>query len=63
MISISLPYGTDFFLGDTVQVANEYGMEGPSLVTEIIWAQDDKGYRCYPTFVSQNDDEEETTNT
>lgn len=52
-------YGTDFYLGDMVQVANEYGMEGPSLVSEMVWAQDEEGYSCYPTFVAQNDNEKE----
>lgn len=49
-------YGTDFYLGDIVQVENEYGMEGPSLVSEIIWSEDSDGYKCYPTFVAQNED-------
>lgn len=52
-------YKTDFFLGDIVQVANEYGMEGPSLVSEIVWSQDEEGYGCYPTFVAQNDEDKE----
>lgn len=52
-------YGKDFFLGDLVQVANEYGMEGPSLVSEIVWAQDEEGYSCYPTFIAQNDQDKE----
>lgn len=51
-------YGKDFFLGDMVQVANEYGMEGPSLVSEMVWSQDEEGFSCYPTFIAQNDQEE-----
>ena len=52
-------YGTDFFLGDTVQVANEYGMEGPSIVVEIVWSQDDSGYTCYPTFMTKDEIDKE----
>ena len=53
-------YGKDFFLGDILQVANAYGMEGPSLVTEIIWSHDDSGYSCYPTFEAKNNGEDDT---
>lgn len=51
-------YGQDFFLGDIVQVEDEYGMEGSSLVSEIIWSEDEDGYKCYPTFVAQDKDDE-----
>lgn len=50
-------YGKDFYLGDIVQVENEYKMKGPSLVSEIIWSEDENGYKCYPTFVAQNEDD------
>lgn len=50
-------YDQDFFLGDIVQVEDEYGMEGSSLVSEIIWSEDEDGYKCYPTFVAQNEDD------
>lgn len=46
-------YGKDFFLGDTIQVANAYGMEGPSYVKEVIWSEDTSGTKCYPTFESE----------
>lgn len=45
-------YGRDFWIGDHVQVSNQYGLSGTSLVTEIVWAQDTSGISCYPTFVS-----------
>lgn len=47
-------YGVDFFIGDLVQVVNEYEMSGASLISEIIWSQDDDGFKCYPSFVAQN---------
>lgn len=53
-------YGKDFFIGDTLQVANAYGMEGPSLVTEIIWSYDKNGQSCYPTFEAKDNGEDGT---
>lgn len=43
-------YGEDFFLGDTVQVKNEYGIEAKSRIQEIIFSQDKDGYTVVPTF-------------
>lgn len=55
-------YGKDFWIGDRVQVSNQYGLSGTSLITEIIWSQDTSGISCYPTFVSDAlDDEIEDT--
>ncbi len=50
----------DFELGDILQVANAYGMDGPSLVSEIIWSYDVDGYSCYPTFEAKNTVEDDT---
>lgn len=43
-------YGVDFFKGDIVQIANEYGMEAKVRVSEVVRAQDTTGYKTYPTF-------------
>lgn len=43
-------YGTDFFLGDLVQVENEYEKQGVARITEIIFSQDQSGIEMYPTF-------------
>jgi hypothetical protein len=43
-------YGTDFFLGDIVQISNEYGIEAKARVTEIIQTQTTHGSDIYPTF-------------
>lgn len=43
-------YGTDFFMGDIVQIANEYGQESTARVIEIVTSQDTTGYSVYPTF-------------
>jgi len=45
-------YGTDYFLGDIVQIRNEYGLESRSRVSELILSQDKTGNNVYPTFMS-----------
>ena len=45
-------FDKDFFMGDIVQLKNEYGIENRSRVTEIIYSQDESGYTVYPTFVA-----------
>ncbi|WP_130837519.1 siphovirus ReqiPepy6 Gp37-like family protein [Lachnoclostridium sp. Marseille-P6806] len=42
----------DFYLGDVVQVVNEYGIQGVSRITEIIYSWDNNGLRIYPSFDS-----------
>lgn len=48
-------YGEDFFMGDIVQVVNEYGQEGEAYVSELIVCQDETGLSLYPTFKSINE--------
>ena len=48
--SMMFRYGKDFFLGDIVQVENEYGMQARARVTEVITTHDASGFSCYPTF-------------
>lgn len=43
-------YGVDFFLGDIVQVRNEYGTEAKSRIDEIIFAETGEGRSMVPTF-------------
>ena len=43
-------YGEDFFMGDIVQIANEYGMESKSRVVELVRSQNKSGIDIYPTF-------------
>lgn len=43
-------YNKDFFMGDIVQVANEYGIESKARIIEFIQSQDTNGYSMYPTF-------------
>ncbi len=54
-------FGRDFFLGDILQVSNEYGYEGKSRVIEVVRCQDGSGFKVYPIFAivaeSKNIDE------
>lgn len=43
-------YGEDFFIGDIVQIANEYGHEGVAFISELVISQDKDGLSIYPTF-------------
>lgn len=51
----------DFDIGDIVQNRNEYGQEGRSIVSEMVFSQDEEGFLAYPTFetLSKEDEEEE----
>lgn len=43
-------YGVDYFIGDIMQVVNEYGIESTSRVTEFVISQSTSGVETYPTF-------------
>lgn len=43
-------YNEDFFIGDVVQIVNEYNMEARVRVSEVVRVQDANGYSMYPTF-------------
>lgn len=45
-------YGRDFFMGDILQIENEYGMEAKARVVEIIHSQSASDFGVYPTFVT-----------
>lgn len=46
-------YGTDYYLGDLVQIENAYGMTKKVRVSEYIWAVDSDGSsKNYPTLVA-----------
>lgn len=57
-------YGEDFFVGDIVQIANEYGHEGTAYISEFVMNQSESGISMYPTFKTIEDTEEgdDTTN-
>lgn len=45
-------YGEDFFLGDIVQLQNEFGVESVGRIQEIVFSQDNEGYKIVPSFGS-----------
>lgn len=45
-------YGVDFFIGDVVQVRNQYGKEASSRITEVVRSHDIGGYTLSPTFTT-----------
>lgn len=45
-------YDRDYFLGDVVQIEDEYGHEGQAQITEMIFSYDTSGVSIYPTFTS-----------
>lgn len=49
---IMYKYGQDYFLGDIVQIANEYGHEGQAYVSEFVMSHDQQGLSVYPTFIN-----------
>lgn len=53
-------YGEDFFIGDIVQIANEYGNEGAAYISELIISRSDEGFSVYPTFKTLSEKEGES---
>lgn len=43
-------YGVAFFMGDIVQIENEYGIQSKSRVVEVVRSQATSGIDIYPTF-------------
>jgi len=43
-------YGTDFFIGDVVQIVNEFGLEASTRIVEIIFSNNNAGNDVIPTF-------------
>lgn len=46
----SFIYKQDYYLGDIVQIENEYGFEGIARITEVVASHNEEGYSIYPTF-------------
>ena len=49
-------YKEDFFNGDIVQFANEYGNEVKVRILEIVMSIDKEGFLIYPTFSVINEE-------
>lgn len=48
--TINYIYGTDYQLGDIIEIINEFGMASAARITEIIESWDENGYTVIPTF-------------
>jgi len=48
--------GTDSYLGDIVQIVDEYGFGSKSRIEEIIHSQNKEGFKTYPTFTIIEED-------
>lgn len=60
-------FGVDFFMGDIIQMANEYGIEGNARVIEWVMSDSTTGLEVYPTFdavqlIDSSVTEEDNTN-
>lgn len=53
--SINYAYKQDYFVGDIIQITNEYGITTASRVSEIIECEDNNGYSITPTFEEINE--------
>ena len=40
----------DYYLGDIVSVANEYGFQANTRIIEMLESEDETGYKITPTF-------------
>lgn len=56
--NIQFIYGKDFFVGDTVQIINEYGYKSSVRVSEIIQSHDVTGEKTIPTFMTISEGED-----
>lgn len=50
--NVNFTYGVDYFLGDKIEIANEYGVEASARIIEIIDSEDETGRTVVPTFSS-----------
>lgn len=58
--TIMYRYGEDFFIGDVVQFANEYGHETKARIIEIVMSEDAEGASTFPTFQTIDENGGET---
>lgn len=49
-VSGMFAYDIDFFMGDIVQIADDYGHETKSRVVELVMSESEEGITTYPTF-------------
>ena len=49
-------YQRDYFIGDILELEDEYGRQSRTRVVEFVRNQDDSGYKAYPSFEVVDDD-------
>lgn len=54
-VSNMFTYGVDFFMGDIVQITDEYGHETKSRMVELVSSESEEGTSSYPTFAYVED--------
>lgn len=47
-------YGTDFYLGDVVQIVNEFSIEARARIAEIVYSEDEDSVKTVPTFTIED---------
>jgi len=52
-------YGEDYFLGDLVEVEDDFGVQGKFRISEFMWNYSNNNVSCYPTFESLFEKENE----
>lgn len=50
--SMMYVYSEDYFIGDIVQIEDEYGHEGTAYIAEYIMSCEESGISAYPTFIT-----------
>lgn len=58
--TIMYKYGEDFFMGDYVQIEDEYGHQGKAYISEFIISHDTSGINMYPTFITLQEGDYDT---
>lgn len=48
--AINYTYGMDYFIGDVVQIENEFELQARARITEFIFSESTSGKNYYPTF-------------
>ena len=54
---LKFTYGNDFFIGDIIQYANEYGHEARARIGEIVMTENPEGFSVYPTLTTVQEGE------
>lgn len=49
--NVTYTFGEDYFIGDIVQIENEYGIGSRSRIGEIVRSESGSGFEMYPTFI------------